>query len=82
MVLISKHDKKVWDKYILNFEKTVIHTNENTTINNENQKIKRNIYKNNKLKNNNKSKLKDSIKNKINKNGYYIYKKNSSMIKK
>ena len=52
MVLISKHDKKVWDKYILNFEKTVIYTNENTTINTENHKIKRNIYKNNKLKSN------------------------------
>ena len=52
MVLISKHDKKVWDKYILNFEKTVIYTKENNTVNTENYKIKRKIYKNNKFKNN------------------------------
>ena len=32
MVLISKHDKKVWDKYILNFEKTVVHTKKNITV--------------------------------------------------
>ena len=38
MVLISKHDKKVWDKYILNFEKTVIHTKKNNTVNTENYK--------------------------------------------
>ena len=52
MVLISKHDKKVWDKYILNFEKTVIHTNENIQANTENHKIEKNIYKNNKFNNN------------------------------
>ena len=47
MVLISKHDKKVWDKYILNFEKTVVHTKKNITVNNENYELKRRIYKNN-----------------------------------
>jgi DNA-nicking Smr family endonuclease len=52
MVLISKHDKKVWEKYILNFEKTVVYTKENTSSYAENYRIKRNIYKNNKFNNN------------------------------
>ena len=52
MVLISKHDKKVWDKYVLNFDKTVINTKENTTVNPKNYEKKRNIYKNNKFNNN------------------------------
>ena len=52
MVLISKHDKKVWDKYVLNFDKTVINTKENTAVNPKNYEKKINIYKNNELKNN------------------------------
>ena len=36
MVFISKHDKKIWDKYISNFEKTVLISNKNNLNNTKN----------------------------------------------
>lgn len=75
MVLISKHDKKVWDKYILDFEKTAIYTKEKTLTNTENYKIERNIYKNNKFKNNPKIFKKKGLKpdSTLDLHGYSLY---------
>ena len=46
MVLISKYDKKVWESYISNFQKTILlpHNNSSSNLKNKNK----NIYKNDK----------------------------------
>lgn len=46
MVLISKHDKKVWENYITNFQKTILLPHNTVSSNLKNQN--KNIYKNDK----------------------------------
>ena len=41
MVLISKYDKKTWDKYISNFEKSILIPNKKNSYNSENHAIKK-----------------------------------------
>ena len=50
MALISKYDKKIWDKYISNFEKSVLIPSRKNSDNTENHALKRNLHKINKLR--------------------------------
>ena len=50
MALISKYDKKTWDKYISNFEKSILITNKKNSYNSENHSIRNNSFKINKLR--------------------------------
>lgn len=45
MVLISKHDKKIWDKYISNFEKRILITNKKNLNTKKNHQIGESLYK-------------------------------------
>lgn len=54
MVAISKCDKKVWENYVSNFQKTVLLPQNNSLINTKSNK-KKFVFKNNKLLNNSKN---------------------------
>ena len=52
MVLISKHDKNIWDKYASNLEKTILIPNKKNLISTESHKIKKKMCKINGIKKN------------------------------
>ena len=74
MVEISKYDKKVWENYVSNLEKSILFPKNDILINNNRKKI-RSVLKQNKLfnrsKNFNKNKLEPNIS--LDLHGYTLY---------
>ena len=75
MALISKYDKKIWDKYISNFEKSVLIPSRKNSDNTENHALKRNLHKINKLRDDAFLSRKKSLKldAKLDLHGYSLY---------
>ncbi len=74
MVEISKYDKKVWENYISNLEKSILFPKTNTLINNNQSNIRSVLKKNksfNRSKNFNKNKLEPNIS--LDLHGYTLY---------
>jgi len=74
MVEISKYDKKVWENYISNLEKSILFPKNDILINNNRNKIRSVLKKNksfNRSKNYNKNKLEPNIS--LDLHGYTLY---------
>ncbi len=75
MGFISKYDKKIWDKYISNFENSVLRVNKKNMDNSEDRLLKSNLHKTHKLKNDSNISRKKGFKPgaKLDLHGYSLY---------